>query len=99
MNLAPIVNVLSPGAEIVHNYPAPLPDDMMAVLQKGVGAGAADLHIVEQSNYMMRVANRGTTFAPYMILFMTEKQLRAMLAAKELVGQVLDYARTRKRKK
>lgn len=97
-NLAPIVGVLQPGEETCRHYPAKLPEGQMAVLQKAALRGV-NLQILEQSDTSMRLINRGTTFAPYMIVFMTEKQLRAMLAAKELVSQIFDAAATRKRKK
>lgn len=95
---APLVGILQPGEEVRRTYSTPLSEGMLAVLQKGVGAGAATLEIVEQSERFMHLANRGTVIAPYMILFMTDKQLRALLAARELCSQIFDAAKNRKLK-
>jgi hypothetical protein len=101
-NLAPLVGVLQPGEEALRRYPAKLPTDTVAVLQKGLGTGGADLHIVAQTDASMHVANRGKGFAYYMILFVTGKQLRALLATKELASQIIGAGRdlaSRKKKK
>lgn len=98
VSLPPLIGIVQPGEDVTRSFER-LAKGTVAVLQKGVGMAGSDLQIVEQSDGHMKLSNRGKTSAPYMIIFMTEKQLRALLAAREVVAQIFDAAKTRKKRK
>ncbi len=77
-----IWGVLQPGETTTRAYSCPLPEQYCAILQKKPGD---QVSIVEQSDETITVTNQGPRPAFYLVLFLANASIRAVLGAKEVV--------------